>query len=181
MTLSQKKILLFVIVMLGIGGVAWIFLFEDRTPRTPFPAIGSYAENFSLTDLKDGRAISLAEFRHKKILLLNFWASWSRFSATEMPDMATLQTEFGNDLVILAVNRAEFENVAERFARDRGVYDAYPLLLDPDDAVFKQYGGFAMPTSFFIDKRGIIRSTSFGPLTLEEMRERTRAILNPKP
>lgn len=95
--------------------------------------------------------------------------------------MAALQKEFGKDLIVLAVNRAEFKSVAENFARERGVDDAYPLLLDPDDAVFKQYAGFAMPTSFFIDKKGIIRSVALGPLTLEQMRERVSTILNPKP
>lgn len=176
---SVQRVLFGSVLLVVVVAAAWFFLLRQPLPDAAFPGIGSRAEDFSLEELVSGKTVKLSDFKSNRAVFLNFWASWCPFCAQEMPDMATIQREFEKDIVILAINRAEFGSVAEQFAKDIGAHGTYPLLLDQEDRVFKLYGGFAMPTSFFIDKRGIIRSTAFGPLTLEEMRNRIRETLNP--
>lgn len=87
----------------------------------PFPEVGSATEDFALEDLASGETVSLSGFRGEKAVFLNFWASWCPFCVDEMPDMATVQKEHPDDLVVLAVNRKEPRSVAERFAKEVGV------------------------------------------------------------
>lgn len=191
MTTPPKTLI--VLFILGIAGVIFLGVILPRSHQdrsqpaseiaaTPgnsrtaaFPEIGSRAEDFVLQDL-DGRTIRLSDFRGKGVFL-NFWASWCPFCLHEMPAMAALQKEFPEALAIVAINRGEPAATARRFAQEVGVLGVYTLLLDPDDATFKTYQGFAMPTTYFLDAEGMIRDRKLGPLDLAEMRERVETIL----
>jgi len=63
------------------------------------------APDFSLEDL-DGNMVSLSDFRGQN-LVINSWATWCPFCVTELPDFAALQKEFGDQIVVIAINRQE--------------------------------------------------------------------------
>ncbi len=123
-----------------------------------------------------GELVSLADTSDKELLVLNFWASWCPFCVEEMPNFARLREEFSDKIVVVAVNRAESLNQAKKFSDQVGVTDRLVLLLDAKDQLFRAYGAFAMPTTYFI-KDGQVADQKFGPMPLEEMRERVQRLL----
>ncbi len=150
---------------------------NSASSNTEKPEIGFLAPDFTLKDYDD-HEVTLAGFRGKKAVMLNFWAGWCSFCLAEMPAMAVVQETFSDDLAVVAVNRGQSKEDAKSFTDSFNLSDVYTILLNPDDDVFGAYGGFAMPSTFFIDKKGIIRDIHFGPLDSKQMKEKITSKLN---
>ncbi len=142
------------------------------------PREGSIAPDFVLAGY-DGRAIRLADYRGKTVLL-NFWATWCTTCAEEMPDMQRLASEHPDDLVVLAVNQAEGSGTAQAWSDARGL-TALAFALDRDESVSDAYNLPAgLPHSFFIDKDGYVRVVVHGGLTYEAMQQRFAETKSPQ-
>lgn len=129
--------------------------------------------------LKDyaGQPVNLASAFPGKALVINSWAAWCPFCGQELKDFAAAQREYGDRLVIIAVDRAESLTVAKRFTDDLGVTDGLTLLLDPNDTFYQGIGGFAMPETIFVAADGTVRDHKRGPMDLEEIRQRIVKLL----
>jgi peroxiredoxin len=77
--------------------------------------------------------------------------------------------------MILAVDQQESVAEVTRFAAEFGL--SFPLLLDPTGEVGTDYLVRALPTSFFIDREGIVRQKFTGPMTTPILEERLQTIL----
>ena len=118
------------------------------------------APEFALADLA-GNRVRLSEHRGH-VVLLNFWATWCPPCRAEMPSMEKLYQAYRDrGLVILAVSGDRGgKTVVESFVRERGV--TFPILLDPGNEVFAQYGVRGLPTSYFLDRGGRFVSAEAG-------------------
>jgi peroxiredoxin len=155
------RVVLFVAV---IGALAVIGggLLHPGTASTGL-GVGNVAPDFTLTSL-DGKQVSLSEFRGKPIML-NFWYSTCPGCLAEMPGMQrfySAQRAAGKDFVILGVNSVDDAQTAQQFAQQYGL--TYSLALDNNQHVATLYHLTATPTSYFIDRQGIIRSVVVGPV-----------------
>lgn len=137
--------------------------------------VGEMAPNFKLGDYKDNK-VELADFRGKPVFI-NFWASWCPFCVNEMPLMAEIQREFGDQFVTIAINRGEDLKTVKGFSDSIGVTGEYMLLLDEEDDTYRAYGAFGMPYSVFIDAGGVIRDIKVGPLTEEDLRNKINNLI----
>ena len=129
--------------------------------------IGAKAPNFSLTTL-DGKQVELSDYEGKKVML-NFWATWCPPCKKEMPDMEKYTQQAGDDVVVLAVN-IDPENDVQAFVEDNGITFTIPL--DSQSAknpVNERYKILSIPTTYFIDKKGIIRNKVISAMTLKDM------------
>ena len=125
------------------------------------------AMNFKLKDL-NGKDLSLSDFKGKKVFL-NFWASWCPPCKAEMPDIEKLYSQSKDpNLVILLVNIGEDKNTVQSFI-DKQKYN-FTVLLDLKQSTALQYNITAIPTSFFINKEGIIVDIVKGGMTIEQMK-----------
>jgi peroxiredoxin len=113
---------------------------------------GQKAPDFSLPTLSGGN-LSLASQRGK-VVLIDFWAQWCEPCKKELPQLEKLSKEF-KDVVILAVNLDKSKDNAQRLAKQLGL--TMPVLLDPAGSVAATYDLPKMPTSFLVDKKGIVR------------------------
>lgn len=115
-----------------------------------------------LTDL-NGKPISLAALRGHPVWL-DFWASWCPPCQDELPVLRDLQRSYQDrGLVIVAVsvqetNAADVRAYAQRYQLN------YTIGTDLTGAVFRRYKVYALPTQFFIDRNGVIRSVVQGPV-----------------
>jgi len=126
---------------------------------SPSAQVGERAPDFQLSNL-EGQPISLSDFRGNPILL-NFWATWCGPCRQEMPLIQGIFEEQTNEnLVILAVNIGENSAAVKNFMQS-GNY-SFPVLLDTDQDVALEYNVRAIPTTFFIDKDGIIQVIKMG-------------------
>ncbi|MSP63750.1 MAG: TlpA family protein disulfide reductase [Myxococcales bacterium] len=115
---------------------------------------GKRAVDFNLTAL-DGKKVSLAA--HKgKVVLLDFWASWCAPCKQELPELERLKQAYeGKGVVFITINidkeRSNAAQIVERLKL------TLPVALDPEGTVAEQYELPTMPTSFVIDRAGIVR------------------------
>lgn len=118
-------------------------------------------EAFSLSDMNDVTH-SLDQYTGK-VVLINFWASWCPPCIHEIPSMTKLQDTFGSNLIsILAINLGEEKGSIETFLAHHPVN--FTVLLDPGQSQPKRWKVFAFPTSYLLDKEGIIRYTVAGAI-----------------
>lgn len=115
--------------------------------------------DFVLKDL-NGADVSLSSFLGK-VVFLNFWATWCGPCRAEMPSMQNLYESLGNDeFEIVAVNLQEGEDVVRDFVDQFGY--TYPILLDSDGMIGGMYGARSIPTTYIVDKNGIILGGTIG-------------------
>jgi thiol-disulfide isomerase/thioredoxin len=114
----------------------------------------------TLMDL-NGRPVSLSEFRGK-IVFLNFWTTWCFDCRIEMPVMEKLHQKFkNNDFAMVTINLQEPVSQIKQFFKDYGL--TFSALLDSDGEVGAHFRITAIPTTFILNKQGIIIGKAFGP------------------
>lgn len=131
---------------------------------------------FSLSDY-DGNVISSNDFEGK-VLILNVWAKWCPFCVKELADFAELQRAFPDDIIVIAINRAESRKTAQGYTDEAGLTEKLVFLMDPNDSFYKSIGGFSMPETIFVDTEGNITMHKRGPMELKEMKTIIQDILN---
>ncbi len=143
--------------------------------------LGQRLPNFNLETV-DGEEVSLSDYRGK-VVFVNFWATWCPFCVDEIPDLERAFEEYGGDVVILGINRAESLQKQTGFLRDLELNPTYPLLLDPSDSLAGAYGVVVMPTTFVLDREGVIIQVKLGQfINLDEIRQAVEsATLAPEP
>lgn len=154
-------------------GIYWTLVREKPTGLEeikPIPAPSLLLKDY------DGQEINLSDFRGKNAII-NSWAGWCPFCVDELPDFAAIQKEFKDQVVVVAVNRAEPLETAKFFSDKVGVTGRLVLLLDPSDSFYQAIGGFSMPETIFTDKDGFIRFHKRGPMKLEELKRRMEELL----
>ena len=112
--------------------------------------LGQRLPNFNLETI-DGEKVSLNDYRGK-VVFVNFWATWCPFCVDEIPDLERAFEEYGGDVAILGINRAESLQKQTGFLSDLQLRPTYPLLLDPSDNLAGAYGVVVMPTTFILDR-----------------------------
>jgi len=121
--------------------------------------IGNPAPEFNLLGL-DGDYTSLNSFRGKPVLLY-FWATWCESCRTEMLYFQQIYDEWTDKgLVLLTINVGESLAIAEDFAEETGI--TMPVLVDHSMVTHKRYQITGMPTTYLIDKDGIIKDIRVG-------------------
>ncbi|MGH7371498.1 MAG: peroxiredoxin family protein [Candidatus Methylomirabilales bacterium] len=141
--------------------IFWAAPGADTWAQDPRPEVGHPAPDFALPTLA-GKTIRLVDFRGKKAVFINFWATWCAPCRLEMPTMEKAYQKYkGKDLEILAVSvDAGSKSGVKNFMAELQL--TFPVLLDPDMKVFHLYRLFTIPASFLIDKQGIIRFRELG-------------------
>jgi peroxiredoxin len=142
------------------------------------PEEGHLAPDFSLKTL-EGKTVRLSDLRGKKVVLVNFWATWCPPCRSEIPTMQQIYTEYkGKGFEILAINieRDSKEEILE-FMKELRL--TFPVLLDPDMKVTRTYRLIGLPVSMLIDRQGIIRYKQIGyhDWTDKESRKRVENLL----
>ena len=109
------------------------------------------APSFALEDLSAKR-LSLKDLRGK-VVFLNFWATWCIPCRQEMPTMERLQREMKEQgLEVVAINIKESQKAVRKFTGELGL--SFTVLLDKDAKVSEEYGAWAIPLSYFINRKG---------------------------
>jgi len=113
--------------------------------------------------LKDqnGRMTSLSEFRGK-IVFINFWTTWCLACVIEMPSMEKLHQKFKDkDFVMMGINLQESDATVLKFFKEYKL--TFTTLLDSTGDVGTVFRIRGIPTTFILDKNGIIIGKAMGP------------------
>ncbi|HMK61862.1 MAG TPA: TlpA disulfide reductase family protein [Dissulfurispiraceae bacterium] len=122
--------------------------------------IGQKAPDFSLPDLS-GKSVALSSYRGKVIIVL-FWASWCPPCKNELQSLNNLYRVYRNrGLIILAVASEQSSAAVSEFIERMPL--EFDVLYDSNLIISKDvYKVFMMPTTFIIDRHGIISKKHFG-------------------
>ena len=157
-------------IVLIVGG---IFVYRDVLPGAEGeqfgildtavrPEVGGAAPDFVLEEAGTGKPIKLSDYRGKRVIL-NFWATWCTPCRAEMPIFEqTYVEDGGKDVVVLAVDYRETDELVAIFQKDVKV--SFPLVMDRNGSVRAQYGAQGLPATYFIDREGIVRAQNLGPV-----------------
>jgi cytochrome c biogenesis protein CcmG/thiol:disulfide interchange protein DsbE len=176
----------FAIVIILSLGVVWIF--TSAVPQTQgnealseAPQVNFLAPDFSLPDASNTQ-ISLDQLRGHPILI-NIWASWCPPCRSEMPAIErTWRAYKTQGFMVLGIN-ATYQDSRENALAFTKAHDlSFPILLDTDGRVSRSYRLEALPTSFFVDREGVIREVVVGgPMSEALLRIRVEQLLKEKP
>ena len=144
---------------------------------SPSPREGFFAPDFTLDTLQ-GEQVKLSSLRGK-VIVVNFWTTWCPPCRAETPALERSYEAYKDlDVVILGVNLTDQDSLkeVESFVHEFGL--TYPILLDRDGAVGLLYQLSGLPTTFFINREGIIRTVVIGgPMSETSIRSKIEALL----
>ncbi len=140
---------------------------------------GEPAPGFSLQTL-DGRTVRFPDDLAGKVMAIRFWADWCPFCKGEMKALEPVYQRYKDrGLVILAVNVRQHRETALRFLQPLGI--SYDALLDEEGRVARAYGVIGLPTTFFVDAKGILRQRIIGESTPDTFEQIVLHLMTPGP
>ena len=137
--------------------------------------IGSRAPDFSMTSLS-GQQINLKDLKGQGVLV-NFWATWCYPCREEMDDLKAAYEKYKDQgIVILGIDMKEGEDTVRKFIESYKI--TYPILIDMDGKVSDAYNVFGIPSSFVIDREGIIRDIILGEMNQDSINNKIERLIS---
>jgi peroxiredoxin len=142
--------------------------------------VGKQAPLLELKDLQ-GKTLSLADYRGKKVIVLMFWASWCAPSTHDMETLNAFVTEAEqNGAIVLAINLGEPAEQVRASVQEHGYRGT--VLLDPETKSLDAFRFGELPMTILIGREGTVESFRSGS-TAEarlQIRQETALLLEGK-
>lgn len=136
--------------------------------------VGQPAPQFNLPSLLQNQSVSLNQFSGK-VVYVDFWASWCAPCRTSFPLLNKLQQKLKDQgFEVVAINLDEDPANAEKFLKDFSV--TFTILRDRNGEWADKYVVESMPTSFIVDRQGVIQNIHHG-FTSDDINELEQKIV----
>jgi cytochrome c biogenesis protein CcmG, thiol:disulfide interchange protein DsbE len=176
---KNQRIILYILIL--IAGAAWIVLSTNTTSATmdkiSAPQAGFAAPDFTLKT-PDGEEYTLSELKGNAVLV-NLWATWCPPCRAEMPVIEKMYQEYKDQgFIVLAADMAYQDDPANvaPFIQKYGL--TFPVLLEETGDVASLYQLRSLPSSYFINRAGVIQEVVIGgPMSEALLRTRIEEIL----
>jgi thiol-disulfide isomerase/thioredoxin len=109
--------------------------------------------------------------------VVNFWASWCGPCYQEAPDLKTVYDKYKDRLDLYAVNVTRNDNLTDVKDFVRQFKFDFPVLLDKEGATVEAYRFQTVPTSFFIDRNGVIVEVA-NMMDKDELERKIKRLIN---
>ena len=175
---KNQRIILYTLIL--IAGASWIALSTNgagTSANTSAPQAGFTAPDFTL-QTPNGETYTLSELRGQAVLV-NLWATWCPPCRAEMPAIEKMYQEYKDQgFIVLAINMTYQDDpfAIVPFTQEYGL--TFPILLEETGDVASAYQLRSLPSSYFIDRAGIIAEVIIGgPMSEALLRTRIEQIL----
>lgn len=136
-----------------------LLIFMGCTKDKPL-SIGKQAPNFSLIDINEN-IHKLSDYKGK-LVILRFWQKNCPACLKEMPLLSDFYVKYKKDLVVLAVDMGDPLQFILAFTKEQNL--KYPMLSDKLKIATEKYDVLVSPTTYIVDKQGILRGKIMGNL-----------------
>jgi cytochrome c biogenesis protein CcmG/thiol:disulfide interchange protein DsbE len=176
---KNQRIILYILML--VTGASWIILSANTINAAPgntsAPQAGFAAPDFTLKT-PTGETYKLSELRGQAVLL-NLWATWCPPCRAEMPTIEKMYQEYkGRGFTVLAINMTYQDDPIKvmPFTLEYGL--TFPILLEETGDVASVYQLRSLPSSYFVNRAGIIQEVVIGgPMSEALLRTRIEQIL----
>jgi peroxiredoxin len=163
-------------------GTAWMVWTSGPDPSSVAGPIASPHPGFAAPDFEletlDGERLRLSNLKGK-VVVVNLWATWCPPCRAEMPALQDLYDKHRDEgLLVVAVNATDQDSAAaaRRFVAERGL--TFPVALDPQGEASRQYALQALPSTFVVDREGVVQQVLMGgPVSLGALRSLVAPLL----
>lgn len=127
---------------------------------------GVLAPDFTVTNL-EGKVTRLSDLKGKRVVL-DFWATWCGPCVKEIPEFIRLQKETSRDELAIIGISDENADTLKSFVKKHGVTYA---IVSAKGLPGPFHDLEAVPTTFFIDRKGVIQSIAVGARDYTQLKE----------
>jgi cytochrome c biogenesis protein CcmG, thiol:disulfide interchange protein DsbE len=146
----------FVLILICLGGCQSKTAALVQGKKTPL---------FQLKSL-DGDLQQFPDMFAGKVVVIRFWADWCPFCKSEMKSIEPIYQKYrSKGLVMLALNVRQDRKTAAAFINKLGI--SYDVLLDEEGEIARNYGVIGLPTTFIIDRQGLLHTRIIGESSAE--------------
>jgi thiol-disulfide isomerase/thioredoxin len=142
--------------------------------------VGQPAPEFTLPTLQQDQPTALKQFAGK-VIYLDFWASWCAPCRTSFPLLSKMHEKLkAQGFEVVAINLDEDKAAAEKFLKEFPV--TFTVLRDAKGEWADKFVVESMPTSFIIDKKGVVQNIHHGFASddIKELEEKVTKLLAEK-
>ena len=165
-------------LLLSCLAFGWVVLALTLLPSRVLqatPRLWEVLPKATLTDVKGASVTIPGDFKGK-VTVIHFFATWCTYCPKEVAALESLLHKYGDrGLIACSVDVGESKDKVASFAADQRI--SYPLLLDPSSSAARQYGVTGIPTTYILDRSGVIRFRILGEITLEGLDRIVRTLL----
>ena len=174
----MRNTLLAILLVIALVGVVFYMNQTGLDSRDEKPEVGFYAPDFTLMN-EENEKVTLSELKGKPVFI-NIWASWCPPCKEEMPYIQKAFELYGDEVMFLGINvtAGDSKEKAIEFMKSNGYH--MPILFDYDASVSKLYRANSIPTSYFIDKDGVIKNKHIGAMNLSQVESYLHQIMEDK-
>lgn len=141
----RKIIILLFVILLGTATLA-----------KPVLKIGSPSPSFEATNL-EGKTVSLNDYLGKNVIVLSFFASWSKSCQKEIIFLQDLYKEYEKkEVKIIGISFDRALNKLKSFIHENKI--EFEIVHDKKLSTLKDFRILILPTLFVIDREGNIQS-----------------------
>jgi thiol-disulfide isomerase/thioredoxin len=163
-----------------LGSIAFAMLTSAACLTANATDVGQPAPQFTLPTLQSDQPTALKQYAGK-VIYLDFWASWCAPCRTSFPLLNKLHEKLkAQGFEVVAVNLDEDKANAEKFLKEFPV--SFTVLRDAKGEWADQFVVESMPTSFILDKQGVVQNIhhGFASADIKELEEKITKLLAQK-
>lgn len=169
----NKKVFSYIVLAIAVLLITYVFItFQSKEIGTEkgniIPDFTSPVWN---TEKYTG---SLSDYKGN-VMVVNLWATWCENCKEEMPALMKFHEDYKKEgITVLAVNMTRYE-LAPREENVKNFVKVMnltmPIFYNHDDEFYQTYKPLGLPTTYIVDKEGIIREVITGEVTYELLEE----------
>lgn len=163
--MKSRKLILSIVMLLVITPYATFCLPCVAAAQTTAMKvkIGQKAPDFTLKTL-DGEEVTLSDYFGKKVVMLEFWATWCNICVEEIPVLVRNYQKFkdqGFEILAITLQSGDDEEIS-RIIKEKGI--DYPVLIDAKLKVATKLYGLAgpIPLKVIIGADGVVKYSHVG-------------------